>query len=339
MQSPQIQFENNKIIYQYDPDLDPIEIESNASMFTELSASGQLLDYVNGFIPTDIPALKLAKIKEVSNMNPGCAKVYVMDADLSTHPTLVNILLPLVKSNRVKLMYNPTVMYDKFIFVNPGLFKFFSENARYRIDDLGGDLTVSNRAVLSEFIYHVCEKNSTIKQLDFIIPTSSSEADAFIAKHGQVIMKPLYDYCKVTYRTGVIMSAAEIDMPYDNNLAWTDYLYSDETDSTCPFMLQEVVEGQSITATGYIGHGLHTTAARVVFASCPDEVAAQVTEVITNIGISFTFFTLSGLVKDGVFYPTSIDLSIPPVYLGDGALSIEECTTAFADVFNVATLG
>lgn len=336
MKSKQVYFEDNKITCKYDPNLDPMVIDCPKDMFDSLMSSNQLDQYLDAIIPSgeSLVAHKRQAIRKLSDSNPGCALVYVMDEDFVSYPSLLDILLPLVKDKRVKLVTNATGLYDRFIFTNPKLVKFFAENARYRISDLGGDLSITNKAIFLEYLSHLSEKYSDIRPLNSIVPLNKEQAAEFIAKHTTVILKPLFDVCS-SYGKRILTSVEQVYVPYDNNADWDEYMYTEDTDANCPFMLQELAAGEKFIATGYVAHGLDLGYNPITFASCPDEVREQVINIITGAGLSSTFFTFSGIVNNGIVFPTNIDLCVPKDYLGEGELSLTESTIAFAAVFNV----
>lgn len=331
---PTLKYSKNKITYQYDINLDPLVIDCSIDSYHELVNSGQLMNFVNGFLPKDIVSHKKNELRNLSYLNPGCALVYIDENDFITYPSLIDILLPLVKDKRVKLIYNPIALYDKFVYVNSKSFRYFSENARYRIEDLGGDLTITNKAILATYLTHTYEKNENIKQLQYIVPLNKDQAVEFINKHKTVMLTPLFDYCK-SYTEIVIRSESNIVIPYSNNDSWEEYLYDSTTDKKCPFMLREFVVGEVFIVVGSVVHSLDLSRNTINFISCPEVLKPAITEIIIGTGISATFFSLSVIVKNGVVYPTNIDLRIPNDYLGTGKLSIGDCTREFANVFNV----
>ena len=329
-----ITFKKNKIIYNYDLNLDPILFDCPQEMYESLSRSGKLEEYVLGLINGNIIEYKKNQICKKSNENPGCALVYIDDTDFTKYPYLVDILLPLVNDKRVKLIYNPVSLYDRFIYINYKSFKYFSENARYRIADLGGDLTITNKAILAQYLTHTCEKNLNIRQLEFVVPSNKEQASDFIAKHKKVTLTPLYDYCQ-SCTENTISYERQITNSYSNNFTWDEYLYSEDTDSLCPFMLRETVAGKKIVAIGSVTHSLDLSQDTVNFVSCPEHLKSILTEVIVGLGISSTFFTLTVLEKEGIIYPINIDLRVPEVYLNKNYLNVDY-TNEFAKVFNVA---
>jgi hypothetical protein len=336
MSLPLITFNKNKIVYKYDPNLDPILLDCSQEMYDSLVESGNLETYVSGLVDGNIKEYKKKGIRKKSNEHPGCALVYIDETDFNKYPYLIDILFPLVNDKRVKLIYDPTSFYNRFIYINYKSFKYFSENARYRIADLGGDLTITNKAILAEYLAHTCEKNLNIRQLEFVVPSSKEQALDFIAKHKKVTLTPLYEYCQ-SYTEKIIFSESQIGIPYSNNVTWEEYLYSEETDSLCPFMLRKMITGNEIVAIGSVSRSLDLTQDPINFVSGPDNfnLKSMLAEIITGTGISSTFFTLTVLEKEGIIYPINIDLSVPEIYLNKDSLNIN-ATIEFAKVFNVA---
>jgi hypothetical protein len=327
----------NQIVVVIDNYIDPIGLDSTKDNYDRLVASGQLESYVSGHISDDsINSKRQNKLSELSDQNPGFARVFAKQESLRSRPTLIEILLPMVKDSRIKIVEDSTGVYTKFLFLDFQDFKLFSENSRYRIEDLGGDLTVTNKGILNQYIFHVNETYpSSIGLLDIVVPTSQAQAIDFLQKHGSALMTPIYEYA-TNIPEQTITSADQITYDYSVNNNWDSYLYT--TDTACPFMLRQIIpNAESFRVSGYVKNSLDRSQTDLVnFSNCPDNLKTQITNVILGIGLSCSYFNLSGFIINGMLYATSIDLRPSDDYIGLGSLSKDQCTAIMAQIFSVA---
>jgi hypothetical protein len=327
---------SNQIIVVIDNYIDPIAINSTKDDYDRLVSSEQLDSYISGHISNaSIAAIRQNKLVELSNQNPGFARVFAKLESIRSKPTLVEILLPMVKDRRIKLVEDSTGVYTKILFLDAQDFKLFSENSRYRIEDLGGDLTVTNKGILNQYLFHVNEKYpSSIGLLDIVIPTSQAQAVDFLQKHGSALITPLYEYA-TDIQEQTITSIDQITHDYSVNNNWESYLYT--SDTNCPFMLQQIIpNAQSFRVSGYVKNSLDRSQTDLVsFSNCPDNLKDQITNIVLGLGLSCSYFNLSVLITDPLLYAVSVDLRPSDDYVGLGTLSIDQCTSIMAQIFSV----
>jgi hypothetical protein len=329
----------NQIVVVIDNYIDPIGLDSTKTDYDRLVVSGQLESYVSGHISdASINSKRQSKLFEFSNKNPGFARVFATLDSLISRPVLIEILLPLVKDRRIKIVEQPMTVYDKFLFLDSADFKLFSESVRYRIEDLGGNLTVTNKGILNQFMFHANERSpNSIGSLDVVVPTNREQAAAFLQTHRSALLTPIYEYA-TDIQEQTITAVGQIPYDYSINTDWGSYIYT--PNAACPFMLQQAIDqSNSFKVSGYVKNSLDLSQPNIVnFSNCPDNLKDQISSVILGIGLSCTFFNLSGFTNNGLLYATSVDLRPGDDYLGLGTLSIEECTSIMSQIFNVVSL-